>query len=91
MSTSTSLPQLIRMPVIATGLIVAALGFHVELVHGSNHTPVVEALVELFSLSYEQNLPTWWATCLLFSAGRAQPQNRAVIMQPSGSITLVVR
>ena len=48
----------------ATGL-VALLGLGVELVHAHSHAPVVEALVSFLSLSYEGNLPTWYASSLL--------------------------
>lgn len=44
---------------------VAALGLAVELVHAFSHHPGVEAAVEFLSLSYEQNLPTWYASALL--------------------------
>jgi hypothetical protein len=66
---SPALPQLIRRPIIATGSIVVVFGVAVELVHAFDHSPFVETSVRLFSLSYEKNVPTWWATCLLFSAG----------------------
>src|SRR3970040_3063736 len=50
----------------ATGL-VALLGLGVELVHAHSHAPVVEALVSFLSLSYEGNLPTWYASSLLLA------------------------
>jgi len=49
------------------GSLVALTGLVVELVHTRTHAPAVERLVELCSLSYEANVPTWYATCLLFS------------------------
>lgn len=59
-------------PVVALAVtVVAALGVAVELVHGFSHAEPVEVLVGLFSLSHEQNVPTWAATCLLFSCGVA--------------------
>src|SRR3954470_9065451 len=61
----------IRMPVvIATGT-VSALGLAVELLHTRSDARPVAALVSLLSLSYEQNLPTWYASCLLFSCAIA--------------------
>jgi hypothetical protein len=57
---------LTRSVATATGL-VAAGGLAIELIHARSHAPAVEWLVGLLSLSYEQNLPTWYASCLLFS------------------------
>ncbi len=48
----------------ATGLI-ALLGLGVELLHARSHAPAVEVLVGFLSLSYEGNLPTWYASSLL--------------------------
>jgi hypothetical protein len=60
--------QLAR-PVLIAGAIVAGAGLAIELVHTRSHAPAVEDLVELFSLSYEANLPTWYASSLLFACG----------------------
>jgi hypothetical protein len=40
-------------------------GLVVELVHLRSHAEVVETIVGLFSLSYESNVPTWYASSLL--------------------------
>lgn len=53
------------MPITIGGIVVAALGLAVELVHTRSHAEAVEVLVGLLSLSYEQNLPTWYASMLL--------------------------
>ncbi len=57
----------IFLPLVIGGLVVSALGLIVELVHVWSHAEVVEILVGLLSLSYEQNLPTWYASILLAS------------------------
>ena len=66
---------------VAAVTAVAGLGLAVETVHAFSHAPLVEALVQLFSLSYEQNVPTWLATCLLFSAGVALARVAAGVSQ----------
>jgi hypothetical protein len=66
---------------VASVTAVAALGLAIESVHAFSHAPVVEALVQLFSLSYEQNVPTWLATCLLFSSGIALARVAATASQ----------
>ncbi len=53
-----------RILVIA-GALVALLGLGVELAHARSHAPAVEVLVGFLSLSYEGNLPTWYAASLL--------------------------
>jgi hypothetical protein len=50
------------------GAVVVGAGLIVELVHTQSHAGGVERAVELLSLSYEHNLPTWYASCLLFAA-----------------------
>src|SRR5262245_15560815 len=50
---------------IAAGALVALLGLGVELAHARSHAPAVETLVGFLSLSYEANLPTWYASSLL--------------------------
>jgi hypothetical protein len=47
--------------------VVVVSGLTSELLYAYSHEPWVEQLVELLSLSYEQNLPTWYASLLLFS------------------------
>lgn len=54
--------------VIAGTLIVASLGLAAEIARSSG---APEEIVEIFSLSYEGNVPTWWASVLLFSCGLA--------------------
>jgi hypothetical protein len=50
---------------IAAGAVVVLLGLGVELAHARSHAPAVEVLVGFLSLSYEGNLPTWYASSLL--------------------------
>ena len=57
--------------VVVSAAGVIALGLAVELAHGWSHADIVEQLVPLLSLSYEHNLPTWYAVCLLFSCSIA--------------------
>jgi hypothetical protein len=52
-------------------LVVAGLGLAAELWYASARSDRSGAFAELFSLSYEGNVPTWYATCLLFSCGLA--------------------
>jgi hypothetical protein len=58
--------QLAR-PLIAAGTVVAGAGLAVELVHARSHASAVESMVELLSLSYEANVPTWYASSLLLA------------------------
>lgn len=60
-------PKAARALVVASGL-VCSLGLAVELVHGQSHAGWVEESVALLSLSYEQNLPTWYSSLLLAAA-----------------------
>lgn len=55
----------LRTPLVIATATVAGLGLAVELVHTGSHAEAVEVLVGLCSLSYEQNLPTWFAAVLL--------------------------
>lgn len=59
------LRERLTTPITIAGIAVAALGLVVELVHTRSHAEAVEVLVGLLSLSYEQNLPTWYASLLL--------------------------
>lgn len=61
------LHEQIARPLIAAGSIVAGAGLAIELVHTRSHADAVETLVDLFSLSYEGNVPTWYASSLLFT------------------------
>lgn len=57
-------------PVLSSAIVaLGVLGVGIELAHTRTHSDPIEFLVELLSLSYEQNLPTWAATCLLFACG----------------------
>jgi hypothetical protein len=59
------LHEQIARPAAVAAALVAGAGLAVELVHTRSHAPAVETLVELFSLSHEANLPTWYASSLL--------------------------
>lgn len=50
---------------LIAGVAVALAGLVVELIHLGSHAPAVESAVGLLSLSYEANLPTWYASSLL--------------------------
>lgn len=50
---------------------IAALGLAVELWHASSHDAVIEELVPRLSLSYEHNVPTWFASSLLLACALA--------------------
>jgi hypothetical protein len=56
--------QLAR-PLIGAGAAVVCAGLAVELLVARAPGPATETLVGLFSLSYEANLPTWYASSLL--------------------------
>ncbi|MDQ3367420.1 MAG: hypothetical protein M3680_18510 [Myxococcota bacterium] len=45
--------------------VIAGLGLGVELWHARSHDAAVEALLPRLSLSYEANVPTWFASSLL--------------------------
>lgn len=51
----------------AAGAVVVLLGLGVEVWHAHSHDAVIEALAPFLSLSYESNLPTWYAASLLLS------------------------
>ena len=60
----------VRRLAVACSLALAAVGFASEIAYrflGSSF----ESTVEMFSLSYEHNLPTWFSACILFSCGLA--------------------
>lgn len=50
---------------LGAGVVVAAAGLVAELIHLRSHAPAVETAVGLLSLSFEGNLPTWYASSLL--------------------------
>lgn len=56
---------IISRALLVGGLAIAAAGLIVELIHLRSHAPAVETTVRLLSLSYEANLPTWYASSLL--------------------------
>lgn len=56
---------------LVAGAVVAAAGLAVELIHLGSHAPAVETAVGLLSLSYESNVPTWYASSLLLLAAFA--------------------
>ncbi|HUH00396.1 MAG TPA: hypothetical protein VML75_00295 [Kofleriaceae bacterium] len=51
----------------AAGAVVILLGLGVEVWHAYSHDAAVEALTPFLSLSYEANLPTWYAASLLLA------------------------
>lgn len=50
---------------VAAGAAISVAGLAVELVHLRSHADTAEIALELFSLSYEGNVPTWYASSLL--------------------------
>jgi hypothetical protein len=65
-------------------VLVAAAGLLVEIWHSLSHDPVVEVLLPFFSLSHEQNLPTWYSSCLLFSCALALGAIAAHVSETGG-------
>jgi hypothetical protein len=64
------LPRGRKTRIAVTGLVVVSgLGLAVELIHLGSHAELVEVFVGLLSLSYETNLPTWYASTLLAVCG----------------------
>ena len=55
----------LRRRLLAGVAVISALGLAVELVHARSHHPVIEELLPRLSLSYEHNVPTWFASSLL--------------------------
>lgn len=47
--------------------VVCLLGLGAEILHQFGHTPLIETIVAVCSLSQEQNLPTWYSTIVLWS------------------------
>jgi hypothetical protein len=65
-ATTPALPERLRRPLLVGAAIVSLLGLAVELL--ASRAPdddLTGFLAELFSLSYEQNVPTWYASSLL--------------------------
>jgi hypothetical protein len=78
----------IAIPTLRRGLgiaiaVVAMLGLIVELWHLRAHTDLVETLVEMLSLSYEANLPTWFSSSLLL--GCALAAGAVAVDHPAGA------
>jgi hypothetical protein len=60
----------VRRLSLTCSVALAAVGFASEIAYryfGASFEPVVQ----VFSLSYEHNLPTWFSACILFSCGLA--------------------
>jgi hypothetical protein len=55
----------LRRRLLAGVGVVSALGLIVELWHARSHDPVIEVLLPRLGLSYEHNVPTWFASSLL--------------------------
>lgn len=47
----------------------AGLGLLAEILHHTDRPVVPDSLVELFSLSYEANVPTWYSSAMLLACG----------------------
>lgn len=58
-------PAIFRRWLLAWAGMLTLLGVGVEVAHRALGTPTLEPLVAFLSLSYEQNLPTWYASGLL--------------------------
>ncbi len=67
-STAGQGPRFLRRVLACAFLAVVILGLTSEILFAYSNAPWSGSLVELFSLSYEQNLPTWYASVLLFSS-----------------------
>jgi len=63
------LPRGLSRLLIVAWLVVAGAGLAIELVASRSDAAAVDALLPMLSLSYEENLPTWYSSCLLFAAG----------------------
>ncbi|MBK9029939.1 MAG: hypothetical protein IPL61_01130 [Myxococcales bacterium] len=61
----------LRRPLLIAVAVVAALGLGAELWDAASDGAVVDAVAPVLSLSYEANLPTWFASCLLLACGLA--------------------
>ena len=59
-------PQLRRLLLILWATF-ALTGFTVEIIHHLVEFAGTPLWVEIFSLSYEDNVPSWYSSCLLFS------------------------
>jgi hypothetical protein len=55
----------LRRGLFATLAVLALLGLVAEVLHHTVRPAAAEALIAMVSLSSEQNLPTWYASCLL--------------------------
>ena len=61
----------LRRRLLAGAGAIAALGLAVELWHARSDHPVLAVLGPQLSLSYEHNVPTWFASSLLFACALA--------------------
>lgn len=57
----------LRLALIVTTALVAAAGLAAEVLREVYRLPSRHGLVPMFSLSYEQNVPTWYSSALLFA------------------------
>ena len=60
-------PHKLRRWLLATAGVLTALGVGAEVVFYTQDARTLEPLVEFLSLSYERNLPTWYASGLLLA------------------------
>src|ERR1051325_2075628 len=58
-------PRVLRRRLLIAVAIVSAMGLGIELLDAYTSSPVIDALLPKLSLSYEQNLPTWFSASLL--------------------------
>lgn len=70
MEINVSLSALRRILFVAMALVVGA-GLAVEILKETVRLGDYKIVVPLFSLSYEQNIPTWYSSALLFSCSAA--------------------
>lgn len=70
MEITVSFSALRRILFVAMAVVVGA-GVAVEVLHEYVRLGDYKAIVPLFSLSYEQNIPTWYSSALLFSCSAA--------------------
>ena len=60
-----------RLLLLAIWATLAVTGFTVEILHYTCNFESRPVWVDTFSLSYEDNVPTWYSSCLLFSCAVA--------------------
>ncbi|NPC83739.1 hypothetical protein HPC49_36660, partial [Pyxidicoccus fallax] len=64
-------PQTLRRGLLGVAGVLTLLGVGVEVAHYAGGARWVEPLVAFLSLSYERNLPTWYASGLLLCCALA--------------------